>query len=633
MPFPLQVSFPIPGLFGEQAQTFTFSEGMLTLLGPNGSGKTQALHALRRQLGPHVNNRKVRYVSPGRLANIEHHRSDIHGQRSGEPGFAATSVGTHDLIRTRHNSSGIIGDVLALHQRPDLRIKVEARLQDLFQRRLSLEWSQEGLQMEFTRTDGGKPYAASREASGLLHLVAVLAAAFDDEVGALLLDEPEVSLHPQLQAYVLRELASVAGDPADPDRKLVVISTHSPTMVQVRRPAQLARLVFFQSTVIEPRQVSAAAPELSSRAISGLLARMGESHRAAFFAHRLLLVEGPSDELIAHALSVKLDLPLDAAGTQVVPVIGKGEMGTVRKLFALAGKECAVLADLDAFIDDGKLIAEFYGVKAIEDSTTAKGHRGLQTFSAAVRDDLKREIQLHYADLASLAEAHPYWTTRDGSADPLVASVRAATACLLTMDAETLRTLPNAAMWSALRTRALSLLDALELGGCFVLRRGALESYSVSGRPVAGIRAKPEAAAMEADAILDADEHLLRVQMDDIVRALEYAAQRPRVDERGQLRQLLLSALAPCLDGCTKETSSVDLNQRARGFLQDRASIFSIENLTGEDGEPRLRVNLTSRILDAKTFPIEVTRENLYGALAAALPPSSLGVGRTPPVR
>jgi hypothetical protein len=70
-------------------------------------------------------------------------------------------------------------------------------------------------------------------------------------------------------------------------------------------------------------------------------------------------------------------------------------------------------------------------------------------------------------------------------------------------------------------------------------------------------------------------------------------AARPRVDERGQLRQLLLSALAPCLDGCTKETSSVDLNQRGRGFLQDRASIFSIENLTGEDGEPSFGVART----------------------------------------
>jgi predicted ATPase len=630
MALPIQINLQIADIFGGRTQTFTFSEGMLTLVGPNGSGKTQALHALRPKLEQEVKGRKVRYLSPGRLASIEQHRSDITGQYAGEPRFDVTPVGSRHLISSRHYSSGIIGDVLALHQRPDLRIRVEARLQDLFQRRLALEWGQNGLQMEFTRTDGGASYAASREASGLLHLVSILAAAFDDEVGALLLDEPEVSLHPQLQAYVLRELRSVAGDPDDPRRKLVVVSTHSPTMLQVRRPEHLTRLIFFESTSVDPKQVNATAPELAAKSISGLLARMGESHRAAFFARRLLLVEGPSDELIAQALAVKLDLPLDAAGTQLVPVIGKGEMAAVRKLFALTGKDCVVLADLDAFVDDGKLVGEFYNVTAIEDDITAKGHRDLRAFSASVRDDLKREIQTHYADLAFVADAHPYWTSRETGADEHVARVRAGTACLLSMDSGKLNSLPNAAMWSALRTRTLSLLDALELGGCFVLRRGALESYSLSGGFAPGIRAKPEAAAVEADAILVANDGSLRDQMGDIVRALEYAAQRPRVDEVGQLRQLLLSALAPCLDSCTKGTPSLELNQRARAFLQDRAGIFNIENATVDDALPRLRVTLTSRILDGQKFPIEVTKDNLYAALTNALPSSAVDRAASP---
>jgi hypothetical protein len=56
-------------------------------------------------------------------------------------------------------------------------------------------------------------------------------------------------------------------------------------------------------------------------------------------------------------------------------VIGKGEMGAVRKLFALTGKQSAVLADLDALIDDGKLTSEFYEIPAIDRYLTSNGHR------------------------------------------------------------------------------------------------------------------------------------------------------------------------------------------------------------------------------------------------------------------
>jgi len=624
--FPMEVRVHVPELFDGQPQQLTLEGGLLTLVGPNGSGKTQVLHALRRELSGRVHGRKIRYVSPGRLYVMEGYRSDVDGSRGGEVYYGKVGVGQRHYLEQRHSSSSIAGDMLALHQRPDLRIKVEARLQDLFQRRIALEWSPSGLEIQFTRTDDGAVYEGSREASGLLHLVAILAAAFDDGVGALLIDEPEVSLHPQLQAYVHRELRSVAGDPQDSTRKLVVIATHSPAMLEIRRPEHLTRLVFFQDAKTHPKQIKETAAELGSKAISGLLARMGESHRAAFFARRLLLVEGPSDEIITHALAAKLDLPLDAAGTQIVPVIGKGEMGAVRKLFALAGKQCAVLADLDAFVDDGRLVGEFYGVPVIEDSLTEKGHRSLQAFSASARDDLKKALFSHYSDLATVADQHSYWTRRDSNAEPGAARARAGTASLLAMSYEEVKLLPNAEIWMPLRTRILALLDALELGGCFILRRGALECYAGSSA-VAGLGAKPEAAAVEAEAILMADDASLRLQWADIIRCVEYSAQHPRVDEAGRLRQLLLSVLAPCLDGCTSDTPSSELNQRARGLLNDRASLFDIENVTVAAGPARLKVMITSSILDGWGFPIEVTKETLYAVVGKALPSKT---GRIP---
>lgn len=622
MPLPVTVSFQIKNLFGDSEQTIALTDGLTTLVGPNGSGKTQVLGAIRNQLQQLVHPKIVRYLSPGRLAALEQWRSDINGMERGRLSRPdGVPIGHSQLRATRQFSSGIVGDILTLDQRADIRVKVEARLLALFQRRITLEWMPGGLQIDFARTDSDESYPAGQEASGLLHLISILTAAFDDEVGALLLDEPEVSLHPQLQAYVLRELRKVSGDPISAGRKLVVISTHSPAMLQVRQPKDLPRLIFFQNSKTAPQQVSSTAPELQSKALAGLLARMGDSHRIAFFAQRLLLVEGPSDEIIANALINKLDLPIHAAGTQIVPVIGKGEMGAVRKLFRLAGKECTVLTDLDGFVDDGNVIGEFSDNPEIVVELSRIGHRDLRSFANSVREDLKKAVANHYADLASVAESNPYWTNRDSKIPIEVARARAGTAALLTMDEVAVIALPQSQVWTPLRARLLALLDILELGGCFVLRRGALESYVLPGSSLSGLRGKPESAAAEAELIIDlADTAMLRQHFGDIIRALEYSASAKVVDEAGQLRQLLLAGLAPCLDGCTSITSDLELNQRARSFLKDRASLISIENLTVDGGEPRLRVALTSRILESQRFPIEITKANLYSLLHEALP-------------
>jgi hypothetical protein len=569
----------------------------------------------------HAHGKKVRYVSPGRLAQLEQFRSDLNGQHGGMPTFAATHAGHKHLEATRHNSSGIVGDLMALHGRADIRIKVEARLKALFRRQMHLEWSQAGLEITFASTDAALRYPASREASGLLHLVSILAAAFDDDVGVLLLDEPEISLHPQLQAYLLGELRRIAGDPAETGRKLVIISTHSPSMLDVRHVKQLSNMVFFQDLTSLPRQIAAAEPQLRSRAIGGLLARMGETHRVAFFAQRLLLVEGPSDEIIANALASRFDLPIDAAGTQIVPVIGKGEMPAVRKLFALIGKESAILADLDALVDDAGVTGEFCNIPAIDGWLQEHGHRNLRDFSGDVRNDLNRDIDAHYADLQALAERHPYWVNRDQQADPTRARRRAGTAVLLSMDITLLGQLSNSTqIWRPLRTRVLALLDALERGGCFILRRGALESYSMAPVDAPGLSGKPEMAVAEADLCITEPEARVREVCGDVIRALEYVARKPRVDEAGQIRALLLAALAPCLDNCTSATTNAELNQRAAGIVRDWNTLFAIENATQIGVPARLRVTMKSSLFDGGRFPVEVSSADLFTMLTAALP-------------
>jgi hypothetical protein len=338
MPFPIIVTYQIPELFGSVEQSMSLRGGLTTFVGPNGSGKTQVLRHLKDRLGQHAGNRKVRYLSGGRLAHLESFRSDVDGRRGG-PRYDAAQFGGKRYRDTRHRAETAFGDFHTLSVRPDLQIKVAERLRRLFNRDIYLDWDAGNLKITFSRIDTqGGPYSCAREASGLLHLVVILAALYDDEVGILLLDEPEASLHPQLQAFLLREMQSVAGDPVDSRKKIVVIATHSTGFIDVRCPADLTRVVFFTDAATPPIQVAPDAGELGHRKLQALLARLGESHTAAFFGSRTLLVEGPSDVIICSALERSLDLYLGAAGTQIVPVIGKGLMPVVAKLMRLMGK-------------------------------------------------------------------------------------------------------------------------------------------------------------------------------------------------------------------------------------------------------------------------------------------------------
>ena len=131
-----------------------------------------------------------------------------------------------------------MGDLMNLDHRADLRIKVETRLQQLFDRGIDFQWSQQGLAVSFTALSGNARYQSGLEASGITQLVSLLAAIYDDTIGTLIVDEPEISLHPQLQAFILEEMESVAGDWDDPG-----------TRPLSRRSAGVARVSSIVSTV------------------------------------------------------------------------------------------------------------------------------------------------------------------------------------------------------------------------------------------------------------------------------------------------------------------------------------------------------------------------------------------------
>jgi ABC-type polar amino acid transport system ATPase subunit len=395
-PFDITINLNQSGIKTINNPTVKIYGGITTFLGPNGSGKTQLLRGLKNSLNTHLNGKKVRYISAGRLGPMENYRSDYDGHR-GTPSFDDAKFGDKDMVKMRHKIETVRGDFATLSERPDILIKVQERLRKLFKRDVIIDWDGGQLKVFFSRVDQSSisRYSSGREASGLLHLVAILAALYDDEIGCLLIDEPEVSLHPQLQSFLLNEMIKVAGANTERGKKLIFVSTHSTEFIEVKSVTQLASIIFCKDILESPVQIDPNIGEFQSKKLQALLTKLGQEHKLALFCHTPLLVEGPSDEIISSALSRKLSLNLEAAGSQILPVTGKGQFPVVIKLLRLTGKIPALLADADAITDDLDVISIFTNQNKANDLANELGHKDAPKFAKDIYSDFCQLVSCH----------------------------------------------------------------------------------------------------------------------------------------------------------------------------------------------------------------------------------------------
>ncbi len=616
MTFPVKLTANISSHNGSFNRSFVLHKGLTVLLGPNGSGKTHFLRGLKSSFGDHVSGKKVRFLSAGRMGMQEQFRSDFDGHRGGTPNFDSATYGSKSDSARRHQMETLNGDFQTLAERADILIKIQARLRKLFKRDLLVEWDAGNLKMLFSRLDvESQPYSSGREASGLMHLVGILSALYDDEVGALLLDEPEVSLHPQLQAFLLKEIISVAGHPSEGgNKKFVVIATHSTEMVQIARTGDLLSLVFCYDLNSDPVQISADAGELKNKKIQGLVARLGQEHKLSLFCKRPLLVEGPSDVMICSALSSKADFHLEAAGSQLLPVIGKGQMPIVTKLLRLLGKEPVALTDADGIADGLELMNQFLTDCLVADrEAAALGFASSTVMANNIYSDFCKLVQDRWNDLAANAEQHPYWVNKKEGEDKL--AKRRAAFCTLfsTTDAE-LSKLATDNAWVKIKRRFSALLDVLEKSGLFVLRRGSIESYYQRSDCFTSI-GKPSAAADEMEFISWRKKTEIQAPYADILRCVQFASNTESICEADALRDLLLSVAAPAHARLKAGGSEKDFNLLARSILGERSKIF---DLAVKDES--IVISIASKILSVDGFPLTISKDgDVVKAVTSAL--------------
>lgn len=181
----------------------------------------------------------------------------------------------------------------------------------------------------------------------------------------LAIEEPELYQHPMQARRFADVLSALASADAGDAKSQVVYSTHSPLFVGVDRfdSIRLARKVEgrpglplvtrIRSTTLNEvmtvvNQAFGRVRCSLERFRSTLKCILSPSVSEGFFAHTVVLVEGPEDRAVVEAALRAADVDLESEGIAVVPVEGKSNLDRPYAIFTALGISCYVVFDGDA---------------------------------------------------------------------------------------------------------------------------------------------------------------------------------------------------------------------------------------------------------------------------------------------
>ena len=281
--------------------------------------------------------------------------------------------------------------------------------------------------------DGTTETAVERQGHGFqrtllisaLQLLAQSGAASADGVICLAIEEPELFQHPiqaQTFAKVLRDLAEDEGK-----RIQVTYAAHSPYFLEAKHFDQVRRL---SRTASETPVVTVhwATLEAVKRRLEGVLKSASVDRQldgvvtnrlgVALFAHRALLVEGPTDAAVIAGIADKSSVgSLEASGLSVVEVGGKSSIPLAHAILTEMGIPAYAVFDADQGYETRATESGKDPVKIAEEraSHVAANRMNLKYFALAEVDfpaETVGEFVAIFADhLEAFIEQHwPEWS-------------------------------------------------------------------------------------------------------------------------------------------------------------------------------------------------------------------------------
>ena len=311
------------------------------LVGPNGSGKSKFAEALQ----PHLSGARI--LGTDRLEGMEQSSAirSIFGDRFGE----GLQKGHFQHFKNAGQKGSGIDTIVLLEERMDLRIQVEATLGHLFNRKIMLEWDSGNLLARAVLGETGDSYRLDRdECHGIKEILVLLTHLYNDEHPFLIIDEPELNLHPQYQAFLMQEVRKIAGDPTkEPGKKVVFLITHSPFMLDFRSAEDVKSVISFSLDHTVPRTILDLDAAATTR-LASLVPRLNVHHKQLFFSDNPIFVEGILDAQIIGTMQEARGVSVAGAGSCIIDSGGCEEVNRYLELCMAFGKNAHFLYDLDS---------------------------------------------------------------------------------------------------------------------------------------------------------------------------------------------------------------------------------------------------------------------------------------------
>lgn len=304
-------------------------------VGRNGSGKSKAARIIATRL-------QGKYLSTDRLMGIM--SVDNYGWGSIPSRYKGTPLDENrDYIIQQSGQSGTAtGILLTLREDPVVGLKVAAFIKRALGRTLIFRESA-GFFDPYVALNGIEYSLLRDEGHGLRELTVLLAAIYTPDWTTLVVDEPELHLHPALAQLVVSELNRECVERA----VHAVVVTHEPTMVRPATAENLEHVWLFQPGKVPQCFASAIYPG-SERRLTASMQKNPQLLSQLAFAPRPVLVEGIHD---VAALSVTLARTQSAAVVAQTELVPCGSSNQVAVWFELAkklGLDVKAVADLDA---------------------------------------------------------------------------------------------------------------------------------------------------------------------------------------------------------------------------------------------------------------------------------------------